>query len=82
MRINRKMNGKSFSRSTFLFLEALLMIAGMSMSQACFFNSGPGYGHGPVVAGDYDEGHVWRSRDWWTSNRADWAHAHHPEWYN
>jgi len=34
------------------------------------------------VVGDYDEGHVWHNRDWWTSNRADWAHAHHPEWYN
>jgi len=30
--------------------------------------------------GGYDEGHHWRDRNWWASNRQDWVREHHPDW--
>ncbi|HXW85202.1 MAG TPA: hypothetical protein VEJ86_12395 [Candidatus Binataceae bacterium] len=64
-----------------LVVATLGLLATVSVS-ACFYG-GPGYGYpggGPVVVGDYDEGHVWHDRDWWVSNRRDWVSVHHHEW--
>lgn len=33
--------------------------------------------------GAYDNGHVWRDREWWHQNNPNWLYANHPEWaYN
>ncbi|MGD0288459.1 MAG: hypothetical protein ABSC63_02225 [Candidatus Binataceae bacterium] len=74
----------------FLILEASLLAFGMFTLQSCFEpnpyygpNYGPGYAPGyalPPVYGDYDENRHWHDRDWWVSNRHDWAQQHHPDW--
>ncbi len=66
----------------FLITGALLMLSGAFAFQACFYSEpGPGYyGSGPVVVGEYDDGHVWHDRYWWISNRHDWVHEHRPDW--
>lgn len=32
-------------------------------------------------AGDWDEIHQWRDRDWWVKNRRAWVALHHPDWF-
>ena len=71
--------------------QGALLICRLVALSACFYGPGPdpGYAYGPrygyaaapsIVAGDYDEHHVWHDRDWWMSNHHDWVMLHHPEW--
>ena len=71
------MRGKQIVAAT------LGLLATISLN-ACFFGGGPDYygpgPGGPVIVGDYDEGHVWHDRDWWMHNRHDWVESHHHDW--
>jgi hypothetical protein len=75
------MEGLTPMSSVRILLVAMSMVLLFTVPARAQFNPWPQPLPAAPIWGDYDEGHAWHDAGWWSSNRPDWARAHHPEWW-